>query len=397
MTPPVSGTFDEQFAPLVRLFGAQLAETPFGGGALAVFRDGAPVVDVWGGIADITTGRPWTRDTPVLMYSCSKSVSAIVVLRLAERGVLELDAPVVTYWPEFGQHGKERVTVRDVMAHRAGVPYVDADLTREQVLAGLPLADALAAQPPVWEPGTAHAYHALSVGALLGEIVRRATGTSLGAVLRDDLAGPLGLDLWIGLPDDVQDRTAVILPAAVPDGQSELLEVIRAVLAEDDRAWRTLTINNTLPLPATGITMENAYNSPAVRAAELPAGNAVATARSLAALHAGLVGPLPGHGLDQALLTPQTIADATRPLSSGAPALGAFGEPYPTWGSGFMVPNDVRPMLGPTSFGHDGAAGALCFADPGHGIGFAYLPSVMGPLPDPRSNVLVDELRSCLA
>lgn len=393
----ISGDFEERFAPLVKRLEEQLASTPYGGAALAVYQDGVPVVDVWGGCADVTNGRPWARDTPVLMYSCSKSIAAIVTLRLAEQGVIDLDAAVATQWPEFGQHGKERVTVREVMAHRAGVPYVDADLSREEVLAGGPLVEALADQRPVWEPGTAHAYHALTVGALLGEIVRKATGKTLGAVLREDLTLPIDLDLWIGLPEDVQDRVAVILPADPAGAPSDLLDAVRAVLAEDDRVWRTLSINDALPLPATGVTMENAYNDPRVRAAELPAGNAVGTARGLAALHAGLIGPLPGHGLDQSLLTEQTIADATRPLSWGAPVFGALGEPYPIWGSGFLVPNEVRPMLGPSSFGHDGAAGALCFADPEHRIGFAYLPSVMGPMPDLRSNALVDELRSCLS
>ncbi|MFI5623323.1 serine hydrolase domain-containing protein [Nocardioides sp. NPDC051685] len=393
----ISGDFEERFAPLVKRLDEQLASTPYGGAALVVYQDGAPVVDVWGGYADITTGRPWVRDTPVLMYSSSKSIAAIVTLRLAEQGVIDLDAPVATYWPEFGRHGKERVTVREVMAHRAGLPYIDADLSREEVLAVGPLVEALADQRPAWEPGTAHAYHALTVGAILGEIVRRATDKTLGTVLREDLTLPLDLDLWIGLPEDIQGRAAMILPAEPAGASSDLLDAVRAVLAEDDRVWRTLSLNDALPLPATGVTMKNAYNDPAVRAAELPAGNAVGTARSLAALHAGLIGAVPGHGLDTPLLTELTIADATRPLSWGAPVFGAFGEPYPVWGSGFLVPSEVRPMLGPSSFGHDGAAGALCFADPEHRIGFAYLPSVMGSMPDLRSNVLVDELRSCLS
>lgn len=212
MSRLVSGTYADRFVSVVAAFEKYLASTPYGGASMAVYQDGIPVIDVWGGFADITSGKEWAEDTTAIAFSCSKSVSAIVVLRLAEQGILELDAPVATYWPEFGRHGKDRVTVRDVMAHRAGVPLVDAKLSREQVLAGAPLVEALADQVPLWEPGTAHAYHAVTVGTLLGEIVRRTTGRSLGTVLQEDLAAPLGLDLRIGVPETEQDRVAVILP-----------------------------------------------------------------------------------------------------------------------------------------------------------------------------------------
>lgn len=399
MSHLVSGEYAPHMQPVIDKFADHLRSTPWGGASLAVYQAGSPVIDVWGGIADVSTGRSWSQDTTTLMYSCSKSLAAIVVLRLAEQGLIDLDAPVATYWPEFAQHGKDEATVRDVMSHRAGVPLVDASLTLDEVLEGRALVDALAAQPPLWKPGKAHAYHAITIGALLGEIVLRAAGKSLGTVLREDLAEPLALDLWIGLPDEEQDRVALILPSDVTAVSDATLDLVRAMIEEDDRALRALTLNGAVPIPLPGVTLENAWNLPELRAAELPAGNAVSTARSLAKLHAGLVGSIADEASanDQPLLSVETLDDATRPLSSGAPAVGPQIPPYPVWGSAFMLPSELRPMLGPTSFGHDGAAGALCFADRESQVGFAFLPSVFGNAPDARVNVLVNELKRCLA
>jgi CubicO group peptidase (beta-lactamase class C family) len=399
MSHLVAGEYASHLQPVIDAFADHLRSTPWGGASLAVFQDGVPVIDVWGGIADVSTGRAWSRDTTTLMYSCSKSVSAIVVLRLVEQGLIDLDAPVAIYWPDFAQHGKGEATVRDVMSHRAGVPLVDTTLTLDEILDGRALVDALAAQPPLWEPGHAHAYHAITVGTLLGEIVLRATGKSLGTVLRQDLAEPLDLDLWIGLPEAEQQRTALILPSDVTAVPAETVDLVRAILEEDDRALRALTLNGAIPIPLPGVTLQNAWNLPELRAAEFPAGNAVSTARSLAKLHAALVGPIPDSaGTDnQPLLTEETLDDATRPLSSGPQVIGPHIPPYAVWGSAFMLPSDLRPMLGPTSFGHDGAAGALCFADRESRVGFAFLPSVFGNAPDARVNILVDELKRCLS
>lgn len=393
----VSGTCANGFEAVVGAFDDHLRSAPRGGAALAVYHRGELVVDAWGGLADAQAGTTWQEDTAVVLYSCSKSVAAIVVLRLVEQGLLDLDAPVALYWPEFARHGKEAVTLRQVMSHRAGVPLVDASLTREQVLAGGPLAEALADQVPLWEPGTAHAYHALTVGAVLGEIVRRVTGRSLGRVLRDDLATPLDLDLWIGLPADEHERVAVIERPDLVGVTEHMSELVRAMLAEDDRAWRAVTLNGTIPIPLLGVSDDNAYNLPEVRSAELPAGNAIATARSLAKLHAALIGPVADGGpVGAALLAAETLDDAIRPQTEGAPALGPLIPPYPVWGTGFMLPWEHRPMLGPSAFGHDGAAGGLCFADRESEVAFAFLPSVMGAAPDLRANAIVTELRRCL-
>ncbi|MFD4323604.1 serine hydrolase domain-containing protein [Nocardioides sp. NPDC058538] len=394
----VSGRYEPDFLPVVEAFDDHLRSTPYGGASLSVYHGGKPVIDVWGGLADAGAGGAWEEETSAVLFSCSKSVSAIVVLWLAEHGLIDIDAPVAVYWPEFAAHGKVDVTVRELMAHRAGVPLVDAPLTRTDVLADTAFADAMAAQKPLWRPGTAHAYHAVSVGAGLGEIVRRVTGRSLGTVLAEELADPLGLDLWIGVPERELSRIATVLPPDPTRVSAEMAAMIRAMLAEDDRAWRTLTVNGTLSIPLAGVSLENAYNDPDVRAAELPAANGVGTARSLAKLHAALVGPVDDRGVGASrLLSEETLTAATKPMSQGAPAFGPPADSYPAWGSGFMVPWEQRPMLTEASFGHDGAAGGLCFADPRHQVGFTFLPSVMGSAaPDTRVNTVVHELRRCL-
>lgn len=398
MFPPRAfGDYDDRFAPVVARFEEHLASNSYGGASLSVFIDGDPVIDVWGGLADVTRGREWQRETLALLFSCSKSVTTIVMLTLAERGVIDLDAEVSLYWPEFASNGKENVTVRDVLAHRAGVPLVDAPLTFDDVCAGGPVVSALEKQAPFWEPGSAHAYHALTVGALLGEIVRRATGKTLGTVLREELSEPLGLDLWIGLPPELHERAALFLPPILSeftDGTSAVAEQIAA----DDRPLRALTLNGALEIPVFGTTISNSWNRSQLWQSELPAANAMSTARSLAKLHAALVSKVEDR--DSARMSPvigDFLLDSARAVrSEGEPAIGADKGPYPKWGTGFMIPAENRPMLGSHSFGHDGAAGGLCFADSAARLGFAFLPSIKGGVPDRRVDVIVDALLDCL-
>ncbi|WP_179274068.1 serine hydrolase domain-containing protein [Rhodococcoides fascians] len=398
MFPPRAfGDYDDRFAPVVARFEEHLASTSYGGASLAVFIDGDPVIDVWGGLADVTRGREWQRETLALLFSCSKSVATIVMLTLVERGVIDLDAEVSRYWPEFAANGKDNVTVRDVLAHRAGVPLVDSPLTFDDVCAGGPVVAALEKQAPFWEPGSAHAYHAITVGAVLGEIVRRATGRTFGTVLREELSEPFGLDLWMGLPSQLHERAALFLPPVLSeftDGTNAVAEQI----SDDDRPLRALTLNGALEIPVFGTTVANSWNRPSLWQSELPAANAMSTARSLAKLHAALVSKVEDcNSVRTSPIVGASLLDSTRVVKSeGEPAIGADKGPYPKWGTGFMIPAENRPMLGSNSFGHDGAAGGLCFADSAARLGFAFLPSIMGGVPDRRVDVIVDELRDCL-
>lgn len=401
MTPTVSGDYEEAFATVVDAFQDHLASTPYGGAALAIYVDGQLVVDVWGGTADVVRGKAWDRDTLALSFSVTKSITAITVLHLVEDGVLELDEPVATYWPEFAQHGKAEVTLRHVLAHRAGVPLVDAPLTLQQVLGRDHVLRALEAQAPLWAPGEAHAYHAITVGHIAAEVVRQATGQTFGDVFRERIAAPLDLELWVGLPETEHPRVALTLPTDPTFVPDELIQALRAMNAEDPRPLRALTLNGVLGIPVPGLQTTNSTNDPALWSAELPAANGIGTARSFAKLHAALVSDVGNNGTNDKTgpivgLSAETLDDATRVQAEGQPVLGPPVSPLPRWGTGLMLTSDVRPMLGTTSFGHDGAAGALVFADRDARVGFAFLPSVMGPMPDARANVIVEKLRRSL-
>ncbi len=359
------------------------------GAACAVYRGGQLVVDVWGGVADPKDGRPWDRDTLALVYSTTKGVTAICAHHLAQRGGLDLDAPVVRYWPEFGVGGKDTTTVRDLLAHRAGVPTLEPRMGRQQALEWDPPVAALAAQSPLWEPGTAHGYHAVTFGWLVGEVIRRASGRSVGAYLAEEVAGPLGLDLWIGLPASEESRVARLVapaPLSVSRGDLEALTDaerarLRALADPDSLLQRAL--NPTDP--------PFSFNRPDLHAAQLPAANGIGTARSLARLYAATLGEVDGFRV----LDAQAVAGATSECSAGLDRVLGVETRF---GSGFFLSSAFSPMMGHGSFGHSGAGGSLAFADPETGVGFAYVMNQMqqGLAADPRPAALVSALRHAL-
>ncbi len=362
------------------------------GAAFCLYVGGEPVVDLWGGVADVGTSRAWEEDTLQLVFSTTKGVAAICAHLLAQRGGLDLDAPVAALWPEFAAEGKERVTTRELLAHRSGLPVVDGTVAPDEVLAWDPIVQRLAAQRPIWEPGTAHGYHALTYGWLVGEVVRRATGRTLGTYFADEVAGPLGLDLWIGLPESEEPRVSTLIGSEWTVGAT-LSDELLASLPEEVRALvvafadpegvsqRALTVT-TPPLD---------WNSRAVHAAEVPAANGIGTARSLAKLYAACVGEVDG----TRLLEPATAADASRPQSDGPDQVLMV----PTrFGSGFFLASSFSPLFGPTSFGHAGAGGSLAFADADASIGFGYVMNRMQQnlAGDPRTLALIDAVKRSL-
>lgn len=206
----VDGTCDPRFRAVREAFCENFASRAELGAAVTVSVDGTLVVDLWGGIADKVSGRAWTRDTMVVVFSCTKAATALCAHMLVTRGALDLDAPVAHYWPEFAAAGKEAIPVRLLLNHQAGLAAVDDPLPVGALYDWDTMAAALAAQAPHWEPGTAHGYHAVTFGWLVGEVVRRISGRSLGTFFRDEVAGPLGLDFWIGLPEALAARVAPI-------------------------------------------------------------------------------------------------------------------------------------------------------------------------------------------
>lgn len=204
----INGVVAAGFEPVREAFAANFARHGDIGAAVCVYQDGRPVVDLWGGTADADTGRPWTRDTLQLVYSATKGATASAAHLLAQRGALDLDAPVATYWPEFAANGKADIPVRWLLSHQAGVVALDQPVPLAEALAWQPMVAALAAQRPQWTPGTAHGYHGRTWGWLVGEVIRRVSGRTPGRFFADEIAAPLGLDFFIGLPTSERDRVS---------------------------------------------------------------------------------------------------------------------------------------------------------------------------------------------
>ena len=209
------------------------------GAAVCVYQDGTKVVDLWGGVADPATGRPFPEDTIVGVASTTKGATAICAHLLAQRGQLDIDAPVATYWPEFAAEGKDTIPVRWLLCHKAGLPTFEQPLTLQDFVAWDPVVASLAAQKPLWEPGTAYGYHAITYGHLVGEVIRRITGKSVGTFLAEEVVEPLGIEFWIGLPADQSlDERYCEMIAADPPTDPELLAHLARIGKESIVAHR---------------------------------------------------------------------------------------------------------------------------------------------------------------
>jgi CubicO group peptidase (beta-lactamase class C family) len=386
----VNGTVAEGFEPVRDAFVRNFETLGDRGAAVAVYRDGHRVVDLWGGTKDVDGTEPWQRGTAQVVRSATKGVAAAVPLLLRQRGELDLDAPVGEYWPEFKARGKDRVLVRHVLNHRAGLPLLDHPLTPEEALDPHKGPTAVAAQDPVWEPGTDHGYHALTYGWMLDELVRRVTGRGTGEWIAAEIAGPLGLDLWLGLPEAEENagRTGRVGRIEAPEpatGAGLRVRPKRSVTeAYDDpnsltrRAFAAIT-----PFPD--------QNEPAYRAAALPATNGIATADGLARFYAALIGEVDGIRL----FDPATVGLARAEESAGPDRVLVVNTRF---GLGHMLHGSASPLLGPGSFGHPGRGGALGFADPETGVAFGYVTNGFRKTvtADPRAQALVRAVRDAL-
>ncbi|MFB7180054.1 serine hydrolase domain-containing protein [Streptomyces sp. NPDC056257] len=383
----IQGVVAEGFEPVRDAFVRNFEVLGDRGAAVAVYRDGRKVVDLWGGTKDAEGTEPWTGDTAQIVRSATKGVAAAVPLLLHQRGLLDLDAPVGSYWPEFKTGGKERILVRDLLAHRAGVPVIDRGLSAADAADGVSGAHAVAAQRPFWEPGTEHGYHAQTYSWLLSELVLRVTGRTLGSVLAEEMTEPLGVDFWIGLPETEAHRVGRVAPVDPPESAGMLRTRPRRNVSEayadpdslTRRAFRAID-----PLPDE--------NDPAYRAAELPASNGIGTARALARFYGATIGVVEDGAR---IFTPATTALAGRELSSGPDRVLVVNTRF---GPGYMLHGPASPLLSPASFGHPGRGGSLAFADPDAGIGFGYVTNALAKsvTADPRAQALVRALRSAL-
>jgi CubicO group peptidase (beta-lactamase class C family) len=377
------------------------------GAACCVYVGGRPVVDLWGGLADRDASAPWGEEAIGLVASTTKGATAICAHLLVERGELDLDAPVVEYWPEFGAAGKEQILVGWLLSHQAGLPVVDAPLTFEEACAWDPVIRALEAQQPEWQPGTEHAYHSVTFGFLVGELVRRITGKSLGTFFADEIATPLGLSAWIGLPGEQEGRVARIeyaAPFTMDELTAGLIETTGldedTVLAWMSAVWGPGSVQARAEELGGALDPASDYMSTrAFRAAELPYGNMFTDARSLARMYAATVGEVDGvRLLAPATVERMTVVQTDRTRMHGLPPgleLPADRSFYMSFGFWRACP--PMPLVGPASFGHPGSGGSIGFADPDAGVGFGYVTNLWSfRIGEPRASSLAAAVVACL-
>ena len=380
------GTCDPRFEPVREAFRRNFEELNEVGAAVAVHVDGQPVVDLWGGTADVASARPWDEDTLALVFSTTKGFTAVCALLLWQRGELDVDAPVADVWPEFAYADKGAVTTRQLLSHQAGLPAFDGPITVEECHDADVVASRLAAQVPRWEPGTAHGYHALTYGWLVGEVIRRVSGRTVGRFFADEVAAPLGLDTFLGLPPELEERVATLVPMALdrlPPGfglDEKTMALVSTIL---DQSSLTFQVFANPPL-----AMVEPFNSPELHRAEWPAAGGITTARSLSKLYGELAG--------ERVLSPATLDAAQTPQVDGPDKVLVLRTVF---GLGFALPSEVV-SYGPTGngFGHDGAGGSVGFADRRAGVGFGYVMNQMSASlgTDERVMNLTHALYSCL-
>jgi len=364
---PVHGSCDPRFEKVRELFVEGFESGTELGASVCFTVDGETVVDLWGGHLDFEKTRPWERDTLVNLYSTTKGMTAICAHQLVERRLLDLDAPVAEYWPEFGCAGKERIPVRWLLSHEAGLPAPRRPISVEELLAWDPFVEALAKQEPWWEPGSRHGYHALTYGHLVGEVVRRISGESLGTFFRRNVAEPLGADFHIGLAPEHDARTSKLHGRPIPK-RSRLPKLKEGPFADflRDMADPTTMTGSAFGNPPLAADL---VNSRAWRAAELPAVNGHGTAKALAQIYGALAR---GGEIDGVrILRPATIENAREEQAFGPDAV--LGGMPMRFGLGFMLRHDLMPISpSDSAFGHPGAGGSIGMADPDAKVGFGF-------------------------
>lgn len=369
----VHGFTAPRFAALRGIMADFLDQGVETGGAVAVSVNGKLVADIWGGHADAAKQRAWQRDTLVNVWSVTKGISALAVAMLADRGKLDYSQPVASYWPEFAANGKAAITLDTALSHQAGLNGLAVPMDMAGLCAGEPFAQAVAAMAPLWEPGSRNVYHAITMGNLLGEPLRRIDGRSIGRFVAEEIAGPLGVPFYIGVPEAEEGRVAELTAEqAVFDAMQDTLDSpypqsgrnpVVAPLAPNDRVWR---------------------------AAEIPGANGHSNARALATIYGDLVADT------SRLISPNGLAEATRIRFDGVDAGGPV-----SYGAGFRLNEADYGGRGPkTTFGHPGWGGSIAFADPDAKLGFAFVTSRMlqfGAVMDPRRKRLIDAAYDALA
>ncbi|MEB3034455.1 serine hydrolase domain-containing protein [[Mycobacterium] nativiensis] len=372
----ISGDVDEGYGRVADAFRANFAGGREVGAAVSVYRDGVKVVDLWGGYRDGVTSAPWQADTMVNVFSSTKGVAALAMALAVSRGLFGYDDKVADHWPEFAQAGKGDLTVRQLLAHQAGLCALKPAPTLADVADPDRLAPMLAAQKPLWAPGTRHGYHAITLGWYESELIRRTdpAGRTLGRFFADEIAGPLGLDLHIGLPNSVsRDRVALLHQWKRAESLLHLNVMPAALLAASFNPFGLLARASAMPRDIK--PWDGDYNRDDVRAVEIPSANGIATASAIARLYGAAATADPGlplsAGVREALIAmpaPPTRGERDKVL--GVEVLFSLGLSKPAFGAVFGSSDKA--------YGTPGFGGSFGFADPDTGVGFSYVMNRLG-------------------
>ena len=381
----IQGRVAPGFDKVADAFGDNFRDRGELGAACAVYYRGELVVDIWAGLADKDSQRPWGEDTLQLIMSSTKGAIAICINQLLESGQLDLDATVACYWPEFAENGKAAITVKQVLCHQAGLAKIDGEhLTLDEVYQWQPVVNAIARQEVNWAPGSTHGYHARSFGWINGELIRRVSGLSPGQYFARHIAEPLGLDFYIGLPAELEPRVATLY-SAPPLEDPAMQSALEQFMGPHTMLGQVMAGPNHL------FSYGPMWNSHELRGAEIPSSNGIADARSLARMYAATIGEVDG----VRLLQGASVERARQVCASGSDCVLGLDS---IWGLGFMLPPMLAQDCSPQAFGHSGAGGSLGIAEPDSGIAMGYVMNQMqlGVSGDPRAGALLQAVHQSL-
>ena len=392
--PPIGGTTLPEFSELRREFVKNFAERGDLGAACAVYYRGRKVVDLWGGYRDLKTRAPWNEDTLVLVFSTTKGIAAMVMAVAHSRRLFQLDDPVAKHWPQFAQGGKAQITVRELLAHQAGLPVIDERLCSTKLADLDRLAEIIARQSPVWQPGTRHGYHTLTLGWYQNELIRRVDpqGRSLGRFFQEEIAEPLDIEFYIGLPDHVDEQRIATIKGFHPLRMLLNLNKLPARMVLTAMSPRSLVARSARN---PKFRRASELGGPVYRRLEIPSANGIGQARAIAKAYGDLA-----TGGKKLGLTAETMSELTAPAT--APTAGshdAILKIESAYSFGFVRPSRFFSFgTASCSLGCPGAGGSFGFADPRQQLGFAYVSNKMGfyLFDDPREKALRDACYRCI-